>query len=157
MANHALFDASPMDLEEWVRWFDDVWRLLGRVRGECSEVASPVRTWPHHFDTATLLDFGDGDDGEPRTVGVGLSPGDEGRPEPYLYVSPWPRPETAPDQQLPAGCWQETGWVGAVLPAEELVLGSAEEQERRARAFVDAALTRARALVTRPGSSSGPG
>jgi hypothetical protein len=147
VAHHALFDASPMALEELSRWFDDAWLLLNRVRAECPEFASPVRSWPHHFDTATLLEFGRGPDGEPRTVGIGLSPGDEDRNEPYLYVAPWPRPESAPEHELPAGCWEESGWVGAVLPGRELVQGSAREQEERARAFVDAALTQARELL----------
>ncbi len=147
VAAHALFDASPLDLEELARWFDDGRLLLEEVRSTCRERASPVLSWPHHFDMATLLDFGAGPDGERRTVGVGLSPGDETREAPYLYVAPWPRPDTAPDHELPAGCWQEIGWVGAVLPAEELMQGSAERQEARARAFVEAALSKARELV----------
>jgi hypothetical protein len=136
-----------MDLEELARWFDDGRLLLEEIRSTCREEASPVLAWPHHFDMATLLDFGAGPDGERRTVGIGLSPGDETRDEPYLYVAPWPRPETAPDHELPAGCWQETGWVGAVLPAGELIQGPAPRQEARARDFVEAALAKARELV----------
>ena len=148
VAAHALFDASPLDLEELARWYDDGRLLLEEVRSTCREQASPVLAWPHHFDIATLLDFGAGPDGERRTVGVGLSPGDESRDEPYLYVAPWPRPESAPDHALPAGCWQEIGWVGAVLPAGELIEGPAARQEERARAFVEAALAKARELVS---------
>ena len=147
VAHHALFDANPSALEELSRWFDDALMILEQVRRECQEEASPIRSWPHHFDTATLLDFGSGPDGEPRTIGVGLSPGDEERNEPYLYVAPWPRPETTPDHELPAGCWQEIGWVGAVLPGGELVEGSGPEQEARARVFVDSALSQARELL----------
>jgi len=147
VAHHALFDANPSALEELSRWYDDASIILGRVQRECPEEASPIRSWPHHFDIATLLDFGSGPDGEPRTIGVGLSPGDDGRNEPYLYVAPWPRPETTPNEELPAGCWQELGWVGAILPGGELVPGSGPEQEARARAFVDAALTQARELL----------
>lgn len=147
VTRHALFDASPSALDELSRWFDNALLILNRVRRECPEAASAVRSWPHHFDTATLLEFGSGPDGEPRTVGVGISPGDDDRPEPYLYVAPWPRPEHAPDHELPAGCWQEIGWVGAVLPGKELVEGSGAEQEARARAFVDAALAKARELL----------
>lgn len=147
VAHHALFDASPMDLEELGRWFGDAWLLLNQLRRECPEFASPVQSWPHHFDTATLLRFGEGPEGEPRTVGVGLSPGDEQYDEPYLYVAPWPRPDGAPDHELPSGCWQEAGWVGAVLPARELIEGTGPEQEERARAFVHSALGKARELL----------
>ncbi|RMH19550.1 MAG: hypothetical protein D6701_04900, partial [Gemmatimonadetes bacterium] len=58
--------------------------------------ATPVRCWPHHFDIATLLlldpEFGAADG---RSVGVGMSPGDQGYPEPYWYVTPYPYPDLA--------------------------------------------------------------
>ena len=147
VAAHAPFDASLPELEELARWFGDAAVLLAAVRAAHRQRASPVRTWPHHFDMAPLLDFGAGPDGTRRTVGVGLSPGDDARPAPYLYVAPWPRPETAPEDALPAGCWQEMGWVGAVLPAEELIRGTGSEQEARAMSFVAAALGTARKLI----------
>jgi hypothetical protein len=52
------------------------------------------------------------------TLGVGLVPGDESRPEPYFYVTPWPYPENPELPPLAAGgIWHTAGWLGAVLAA----------------------------------------
>ena len=60
-----------------------------------------------------------GADPEARcTLGVGLVPGDESRPEPYFYVTPWPYPEDPELTPLAAGgTWHTAGWLGAVLAA----------------------------------------
>src|SRR5262249_57852622 len=75
---------------------------------------SPILLGPHHFDIATLLDFG-----ESRTIGVGLSPGDSSYAEPYFYVSPSPVPKDRSGPALPVGHWHSQGWFGAVLTGSE--------------------------------------
>ena len=53
-----------------------------------------------------------------HAIGLGMVPGDEGRPEPYFYVTPWPYPERRELPPLPAGgTWNTEGWLGAVLAA----------------------------------------
>lgn len=88
-------------------WYDDAARRLTPLHGD-------VRCWPHHFDIATLLDAGAG-----RTIGVGMSPGDELIPEPYWYVNHHP---ATTRRDLPplggGGRWHTEGWVGAVLPVQ---------------------------------------
>ena len=98
--------------------------------------ASAVRCWPHHFDIATLasltptismdpmISMMEADEPMPaapevgRSIGLGMVPGDEARPEPYFYVTPWPRPEGRELPPLPVGgTWNTDGWLGAVLPA----------------------------------------
>ena len=106
--------------------------------------ASAVRTWPHHFDIATLITL-PGSNGS--TIGVGQSPGDESYDEPYWYVSPSPRPVA---RDLPAlaggGHWHASGWFGAALPASEFV--GAADQRAQVTAFVDSAVEACRRLLT---------
>ncbi len=131
-------------------WFAGGHRLLAAVAA-CHPGAAPVRCWPHHFDIATLLPLDEGGDPETaRSIGVGLQPGDGARPEPYLYVTPWPYPDAARLPPLAVGCWHIEGWTGAVLEAEALVAaGMAAEQARRAERFLDGAVAACRELLER--------
>lgn len=57
---------------------------LQRLRTErAAEGPAEVQLWPEHFDLATTI----------AEVHYGGSPGDDGHPEPYLYVGPWQPPE----------------------------------------------------------------
>ena len=58
--------------------------VLEQLRAEAPD-ATRVQLWPEHFDLA--VDFGDEAAG--RRANYGGSPGDDGHPEPYLYVGPW--------------------------------------------------------------------
>jgi hypothetical protein len=135
LAHGARFGADPAALGELARWYEDAAGLLEEV--QAAEGAGPVRCWPHHFDIATLLG-----EGTARTIGVGLSPGDEELPAPYLYVTPWPYPRVdAPPALAGGGIWHTAGWFGALLPGEVLAEGpEPAAQAARARAFVGSAL-----------------
>jgi len=88
--------------------------------------ASPIYLWPHHFDLATLVSFKAINEG--KSIGIGLSPGDEGINEPYFYVNLWPYPD-ASGTQLPEICggqWSTEGWTGTYLTATE-ILDSADQ------------------------------
>jgi hypothetical protein len=108
--------------------------------------ASPVRCWPHHFDIATLasLDPPTTPRNRARTIGVGLSPGDDGYAGPYWYVTPWPSPPVdAPPQLAGGGAWHRAGWFGAVLPVTHLDGGD----EARSLAFLESAIAACRELL----------
>lgn len=141
VANGAAFDADPDLLAELGRWFASAHHALERVRAT-HPGASTVRCWPHHFDIATLIPV----EGEGRSVGVGMTPGDHGYPEPYWYVTPWPYPDAPDLPDLPHGHWHTEGWVGAILTGTETVAG-ADAQESRVAEFLDAAMRHARALL----------
>ena len=129
----ALYARAWAVLTEWVGGRDD---------------ASPVRCWPHHFDVATLLTVREGADGEAdRTVGVGFAPMGGGHDHWYWYVNVWPVPEEPDLPELSAGtCWQTEGWLGAVLPAADVVRHPGEER-KRVGAFLAEAVPAARALL----------
>lgn len=71
---------------------------------------SPLILWPEHFDQGFYTE--DAEDG--RRANYGASPGDEGHPEPYMYVGPWG--PTAVDD-----FWNAAHFNGAVLSLSDLV------------------------------------
>lgn len=130
---------------ELARWFANAHEALAAVQSDV-EGAGPVRCWPHHFDIATLIELKDADGeashGEPRSVGVGMTPGDQEFAEPYWYVTPWPRP---PEPELPqlegCGAWHVVDWFGAVLMGTSVVAaGDAMAQAHRTDAFLRSAI-----------------
>jgi hypothetical protein len=139
--------AAPAEL---ARYFADADRLLHGLQDRNPD-ASPVRCWPHHFDIATLIALDPGTDPETaRSIGAGLSPGDGGRPEPYLYVLPWPKPPREPSE-LPAldgGAWNTDGWVGAVMEAADFT-GAVSNGAQRARIerFLNSAVAACRQVL----------
>jgi hypothetical protein len=150
--DRAVADGSPFrqseELVEVSRYFQNAHRLF-RELVEVEPGASAVATWPHHFDMATLIQLVPEKGGDARSVGVGLSAGDEHYAEPYLYVSPYPYPAVARLRALaPPGHWHTEGFVAAILPAQRIVhAGSGSEQESTAREFLRAALHESRSLL----------
>ena len=144
----AAFDADPAALAELARWYGNAAMAFESVRSE-NEAADALRCWPHHFDLATLIVLpGTDNDGQTRTVGVGMSPGDASYPQPYAYVNPWPYPWDVARPELPAGHWHAEGWLGAVLTADGWTSGdSASEQEAQVMDVLRVAISAAKALL----------
>lgn len=134
---------------ELARWYSNALLVLSEVVRDY-ENASPVRTWPHHFDIATLITLEHAEDAEStRSVGVGMAPGDSSYAEPYLYVAPWPVPRrpTLPGLDGTA-TWHTEGWVGTVLTGTQLVAAAEKSvQAERARAYLAAAIPAVRRLA----------
>jgi hypothetical protein len=142
VASGSPFSARVSALEELARYWGNASAVLEEL-ARSTPSASPVRTWPHHFDIATLIEL----PGAPRrTVGVGQSPGDDSYAEPYWYVGPYPYP---PTDNLPplagAGHWHTSGWVGAALPASDYV--DAADQRAQVVGFIDSAVAACRSLL----------
>ncbi len=150
VARGAAFSRQPPQaFAELANWFANADSLI-RAFTAGIEGASPVRCWPHHFDIASLITLDPGADPEQaRSIGIGLSPGDEGCSEPYWYVNMWPYPPAdTPAPHLPYGMWRTEGWPGGMLTASALLAaGPAEKQAERAAAFVQAAHQACRALL----------
>ncbi len=133
---------------ELARWFanghDALVELAARVPG-----ASDVRCWPHHFDLGTLAVLAKAPNGDlAKSIGIGLSPGDDGYAEPYWYVSPWPYPEPNALPSLESGGhWHTEGYTSAILTGSDLVANSTEDQSERLHAFLDAAVAVCRRIL----------
>lgn len=89
---------------------------------------SPSIVWPEHFDIAT--EFGNDD----HRANFGMSPGDEGHPEPYFYVGPWDAVKKSP-------VWNAKGFNGAELSYRDVLAAPNQRQ-----AVLDFYRTRLRAL-----------
>ncbi len=112
--------------------------------------ASEISCWPHHFDIATLLVLNDSKDNY-KSIGVGLSPGDDNYDQPYFYITPWPYPKTENITlpELPSGgFWHTNGWVGAILTAESIFkFISSETQQKAVSDFLNVGINENKILV----------
>lgn len=138
--------AEPKEFHELENYYAGADLLLNSL-ARITPSASQVRCWPHHFDLATLIALG-----QDRTIGVGLSPGDDSYREPYYYVSPSPYPTaTLPSLQL--GEWHRNGWVGAVLTGSRLRgFSDPPGQGEEAGSFLSEAVAKCRELLRVPQS-----
>lgn len=144
------FNPDPEALAVLANWYANADLLLSNV-GFANPEAGPVLGGTHHFDVATLLQFPPGPEG-PRTIGVGMTPGDSYYPDPYWYVSPWPYPPPSTLPKLRFGSWHTDPWTGAVLKYDQ-TLGSysnPDQQQSRVADFLGEAVAAARRLVTQP-------
>jgi len=87
--------------------------------------AEPLRIWPHHFDTGTLLPTSHNEKGElSKSIGLGWAIPDNMINEPYYYLSFW---SEIPDDslkflpRLSVGQWKTPNWNGAVLKHSEIL------------------------------------
>lgn len=126
--------AGGAEFRELADYWSNAAGVLASI-AQATDGAGPVRTWPHHFDIATLISLPGGG----RTIGVGQSPGDDSYAQPYWYVGPNPYPPVAGLPPLAgSGHWHTQGWVGAALPASDYV--SATDQRSQVAAFIDSAV-----------------
>jgi len=148
VAEGAAYDAAgnAEALTELARWFAAATDILDDFAGRHGAVSvgssalgtSPVRCWPHHFDIATLVSLEEGDAETARSVGVGMSPGDETYPQPYFYINPWPHLAIDDLPELPApGHWHTQGFVGAIATGEDVL--SLADRRAGLAGFVDGA------------------
>ena len=113
--------ATPLHLDEPLRLDRHAAEALTAWNAFCAELLdffateiadanpSPLILWPEHFDQAFYTEDSD----EPFRANYGASPGDDGHPEPYLYVGPWGTP--AKDE-----FWNASHFHGAVMPISSL-------------------------------------
>lgn len=133
---------TGVELQELSRYWSNAAEVLEPL-AHATAGAGPVRTWPHHFDIATLIEL---PGANRRTIGVGHSPGDDSYAEPYWYVGPYPYP---PATDLPplagSGHWHTEGWTGAALPATDYI--AASDQRAQVVTFISSAVAACRKLL----------
>jgi hypothetical protein len=140
---------NPADFIELQNYFFNAAFILENVSKNEKNI-SQVRCWPHHFDTAVLITIEmNSNPVKSRTIGVGLSPGDESYNEPYFYISPWPYPDNK--EKLPKlnyGHWHKQGWFGGILTATEIIKHKDKsEQLKIAVGFIEAGIISLKKLL----------
>ncbi len=152
--NHATASGARFSLgsgaafDEMARWFGNGHRALADFLAH-SPNASEVRCWPHHFDLGALIVIENRPDGGlAKSVGIGLSPGDESYAEPYAYVSPWPYPD---EGSLPTldngGHWHVEGHTSAILLGSDIIDHEGDRQNDFLRRFLDTAVEASRRVL----------
>lgn len=148
VAGDARLNPAPSALAAVHAWFHDAALALSSAAAHAEMPHHGVRCWPHHFDIALLLEVGRNDASARCTVGIGMTPGDEGREAPYWYVTPYPYDFDADRAELSLGRWQTDGWLGVVLEADELLEAEgAAAQTLCLRRFLDEAVAAAAATL----------
>ncbi|PHN03298.1 hypothetical protein [Flavilitoribacter nigricans] len=99
--------------------------VLNEVAGLYKDV-TPVRTWPHHFDTGAIMPLEQDQDGKAtKTIGIGWAIPDQNFAEPYFYVNHWTEGDAPDYDQLPAlegaGKWYLEDWKGAALKSSDVI------------------------------------
>ena len=120
------FAGSAAALETLGAWYACAQNVLEGLVAEFGAMAvsePAIRCWPHHFDLATLFMLDEGDPETARSIGVGLSPGDDSSAEPYFYCTPWPTPEDLPAPPVPLG-WHTEGFTSLVCAASRIDAGT---------------------------------
>lgn len=138
-------------IEENIRFRQNARLVLREIASEYNDT-DPVRIWPHHFDTGSIIHFEKDQNGETiKSIGIGFAIPDEMVPEPYFYLSYWSKNSTSSleiPQNLPAGKWMMPEWDGAVLPVSEIArIKSANEQFDLVKAFFEAGIKKSIALL----------
>lgn len=137
------------ELGELSRWFGGPAEALEEFAAKLAALhpgPGPLLCWPHHFDIATLVRLDAGSGESARSVGVGVSPGDEFYAQPYVYVSPWPRFDGGNLPELPPpGHWHTEGFFGAVVTGEEIL--AMKDRGRALLAFITGAFEIGRARL----------
>ncbi len=150
VAQGASFDCSNQaSFAELERYFNNAAIALQPI-SDGEPHATPVRTWPHHFDTATLVSLDpDLDPESARSINLGFSPGDGQFAEPYWYVVPYPDPKNTAPPELPDDAfWHLEGWTGAILKASSYAcIDAPEEQHKVVAKFLGSAYDACKKLL----------
>jgi hypothetical protein len=109
-------------LSLWFAAAADVLEELRKKYRRFKPGPGPLRCWPHHFDIAFLVALEEGTPEKARSIGIGVSPGDGYYAQPYLYVSPYPKPDTGNLPALPpGGRWHTKDFFGVVATGIDLL------------------------------------
>lgn len=143
---------SPAAHQELARYRNNATLLLQAIAADY-EYAAPVATWPHHFDTASLITVKfDDQSNAKKTIGIGFAIAGDLCDEHYFYVNHWqeegaPNYDTLPN--LPGGAsWKTDDWKGAILPISKVIeAGDAAAQCALAEDFLKKGIEASMALL----------
>jgi hypothetical protein len=98
--------------------------MVLKALGSGFEFASPVNTWPHHFDTGIYIPLEKNKNNEViRSFSAGWAIADDYYEEPYYYITYWPS-ESIDKEKLPEleseANWQIIDFFGLMLPVSKI-------------------------------------
>lgn len=117
MSSKSLKNVNVKELQSYHDFAVKAKQLLELLRMNLHDNFTLVHLWPHHFDFSLEWFTGNKDE----QIGVGISPGDENYPFPYLYMNPWPFDEKLTKNSLPIGKWHTYQWKGIKVEWDELM------------------------------------
>ena len=88
---------------------------------EDNRLQSPIRVWPHHFDTGAFSDL---DNGSGVSIGMGLAVPDTLCNDHYFYISGYNENgalDTSNFDELSNGDWKNESFKGAILPVSDVL------------------------------------
>lgn len=124
--------------ERFLRVLQGVAGVFQDFERELPWETSPLNFWSGHFDLSLVWFSGrkvpdvDPEDAEyaDEQMAFGFSTGDEGIPDPYIYITAYPWPDALPDAELPRPArWHLADWKGGLIFYNEL----AEREDARQR------------------------
>lgn len=151
LPKHGLDEGGPFHMtdpghfQELARYRHNAQLALTEIAKEY-EYATEVATWPHHFDTGSVIPVKFDDQSNlTKTVGIGLAPADNIAGEFYFYVNHWQQEGKADYNTLPSlpegAEWHTEDWKGAILKMSEVVKKKqAEEQSELVESFLRSAV-----------------
>lgn len=99
------------------------------------EHASPVETWPHHFDVGTYIPLKMKNDEASHSISLGMAVKDAYVDEHYFYVTHWKKEGEINYDDLPklpaGGYWNQKNFVGAILKMSDLVNQNPDQASQR--------------------------
>lgn len=153
VANGEVFpEIDPLVHHELVHYRNNAHWILNEVAGLYRD-ASPVRTWPHHFDTGSVLTMERDADGKPtKTIGIGWAIPDDKFDEPYFYVNHWVKDGDPDYSEVPelegSGEWLTGDWTGAILLTDRVVRQKkAPDQQQEVLQFFRSAIRATKELI----------
>ncbi len=129
LPDHPILHGAPFQMEDEIllkeaAHYRSVADIALRYFAEAFPGTGPVRIWPHHFDSGTVITAPASREGYADcTIGIGLAIADADVAEPYFYINHTSPNEAPAYDDLPAldaGYWHTRNWTGAILPISEL-------------------------------------
>ncbi len=147
------FEPIPEEIRhELARYRQNAHWILNQVTMPFTR-ATAVRTWPHHFDTGSViaLEFAE-DDGSPTaTIGVGWAIADETIEQPYFYINHWKKEGKINYDNLPklpnGSQWHQGSWTGPILPLQSLTKLDGQAQYKLTKTFFEKGIAASRELL----------
>lgn len=142
LADGAFAAPEPASLTELARWFRNGDAVLAALR-ELQPDVTATRVRPRDFTLGAALRL---DGGPGQAIDLGISPGDAGCDQPYVFCSPRPSPPAAGAlPPLALGQWRTSGALAAMLTADEL--HGTPSQPVAVKQFVNSALIACSSLI----------